>query len=262
MAIVIIVIVTVLFTSLLSSLICVFDKHFKYNMSKMKLLGSSTSPFLFWECPPQNDPPEPSLSQQKVPPSHKRLRNYLWLLFLLIPTTNSNQALFCLWNVPQIPLLFLPPRLPSQSDPPSSLSCVTAATFQLVSLPPPLAALKSVLHRAAKWPFKKVNQISSLAYVKPFSAFQTFPWPTEPDTTRPRCLSNVISYLLARYAQSSSHVRFTCISGPLHVLFAQALWNVVTHFPSLHGGLIFIIEDSAQILPPQRSLSESPIWSH
>lgn len=91
---------------------------------------------------------------------------------------------------------------------------------------------------------------------------KSFPWPTEPYTTRPLCLSNFLSYLLACYAQSSSHIRFICISGPLHVLFAHALWNIVTHFPSLHGGLIFIIEDSAQILPPQRSLSESPIWSH
>lgn len=63
---------------------------------------------------------------------------------------------------------------------------------------------------------------------------KTFPWPTEPYTTRPLCLSNFLSYLLARYAQSSSHIRFICISGPLHMLFAHALWNIVIHFLSLH----------------------------
>ena len=145
---------------------------------------------------------------------------------------------------------------------------VAACMYDLVPQPgieprPSALGAQSLTH----WTTREVPKVAFLKgkpdqfthLCKALQCLPNFSTATKPYTIWPFCLSNFISCFLTHYAQSWSHIRFICISGLLHMLLPHAVWNTAPHSPSLHGGLFLIIEDSAQILPPQRSLSDSPI---
>lgn len=131
----------------------------------------------------------------------------------------------------------------------SAISCITSTPPH-----PPTSPLVSLLPLFPPYsPFSMVLQSASRLLV-PSKLFPTI---------RLSCLSNLISSLLALYAQVMvTHQVYGHLRAFAHAVPTCCLEHSL-HAPSryLHGGLALIIKDPAHISPRQRSLSDFSTWS-